>query len=139
MVTTTTSYEKELAFQADRRKASIELIKIVSDLWYENAIELVLFRNQLIDQSVSKVMNLYQYAGDFVNKPMSIFESVDIAQAIKNMNLPPAKIDIGKLTYEYHMNENRLLDTTAFVIDKLRSEERRVGKECRYKWLSNQY
>src|SRR5690606_36260256 len=119
MVTTTTSYEKELAFQADRRKASIELIKIVSDLWYENAIELVLFRNQLIDQSVSKVMNLYQYAGDFVNKPMSIFESVDIAQAIKNMNLPPAKIDIGKLTYEYHMNENRLLDTTAFVIDKL--------------------
>lgn len=127
MVTTTTSYEKELAFQADRRKASIELIKIVSDLWYENAIELVLFRNQLIDQSVSKVMNLYKYAGDFVNKPMSIFESVDIAQAIKNMNLPPAKIDIGKLTYEYHISENRLMDTTAFVIDKLRHAKKSNG------------
>lgn len=127
MVTTTTSYEKELAFQADRRKASIELIKIVSDLWYENAIELVLFRNQLIDQSVSKVMNLYKYAGDFVNKPMSIFESVDIAQAIKNMNLPPAKIDIGKLTYEYHMSENRLMDTTDFVIDKLRHAKKSNG------------
>src|SRR5690606_3225491 len=127
MVTTKTSYEKELAFQADRRKASIELIKIVSDLWYENAIELVLFRNQLIDQSVSKVMNLYKYAGDFVNKPMSIFESVDIAQAIKNMNLPPAKIDIGKLTYEYHMSENRLMDTTAFVIDKLRHAKKSNG------------
>lgn len=120
MVTTTTSYEKELAFQADRRKAGIELIKIVSYLWYENAIELVLFRNPLIDLNVSKVMHLYQYAGDFVNKPMSIFESVDIAQAIKDMNLPPSKIDLGKLTYEYHMNENRLLDTTAFVIDKLK-------------------
>src|SRR5690606_27919229 len=120
MVTTTTSYEKELAFQADRRKGGIELIKIVSDLWHENAIELVLFRNPLIDLNVSKVMHLYQYAGDFVNKPMSIFESVDIAQAIKDMNLPPSKIDLGKLTYEYHMNENRLLDTTAFVIDKLK-------------------
>lgn len=129
MVTTTTSYEKELAYQADRRKASIELIKIVSDLWYENAIELVLFRNQLIDQSVSKVMNLYKYAGDFVNKPMSIFESVDIAQAIKNMNLPPAKIDIGKLTYEYHMSENRMMDTTAFVIDKLRNAKKSKGIE----------
>ena len=42
-------YEKELAFQADRRKACVELIKIVSDLWYDKSIELIIFRNQLID------------------------------------------------------------------------------------------
>ena len=32
----TKSYEKELAFQADRRKATTEFIKITSDLWYDN-------------------------------------------------------------------------------------------------------
>ena len=37
------AYEKELAFQADRRKATVEFIKIVSDLWYDKSIELVLF------------------------------------------------------------------------------------------------
>ena len=44
-------YEKELSFQADRRKAAVELIKIISDLWYDKSIELVLFRNQLIDRN----------------------------------------------------------------------------------------
>ena len=48
-MTTSSTYEKELAFQADRRRATIEFIKIISDLWYDNNIELVLFRNQLIE------------------------------------------------------------------------------------------
>ncbi|MEX0313565.1 MAG: glyceraldehyde-3-phosphate dehydrogenase, partial [Allomuricauda sp.] len=47
------SYEKELAFQADRRKATTEFIKIISDLWYDKAIEVVLFKNQIIDKNVS--------------------------------------------------------------------------------------
>jgi glyceraldehyde 3-phosphate dehydrogenase len=46
------TYEKELAFQADRRRATVEFIKIISDLWYDKSIELVLFRNQLIDRNV---------------------------------------------------------------------------------------
>ena len=114
------SYEKELAFQADRRKASVEFIKIVSDLWYDKSVELVLFRNQLIDRSVSEIINLHQYAGEFVQKPISIFDSVEIAQGIKSLNLPPSKIDIGKLTFEYHLEDNNYNDSRAFVIDKLK-------------------
>ncbi len=113
-------YEKELAFQADRRKASIEFIKIVNDLWYDKSIELVLFRNQLIDRNVSEILNLHEYAGEFVQKPISIFDSVEIADAIKNLDLPPAKLDIGKLTYEYHLEDDKYNNATAFVIDKLK-------------------
>ena len=69
------TYEKELAFQADRRRATVEFIKIVSDLWYDKSIELVLFRNPLIDQNVSEILNLHEYAGEFVGKPISIFDS----------------------------------------------------------------
>ena len=35
------TYEKELSFQADRRRATVEFIKIVSDLWYDKSIELL--------------------------------------------------------------------------------------------------
>jgi glyceraldehyde 3-phosphate dehydrogenase len=115
-----TTYEKELAFQADRRRASVEFIKIVSDLWYDKSVELVLFRNQLIDRSVSEIINLHQYAGEFVQKPISIFDSVEIAQGIKSLRLPPSKIDIGKLTYEYHLEDSKYHDSRAFVIDKLK-------------------
>ncbi len=116
-----TLYEKELSFQADRRKAGVEFIKMISDLWYDKSIELVLFRNQLIDRNVSDIINLHEYAGEFVQKPINVFDSVEIARAILNLNLPPSKIDIGKLTYEYHLEDNKYNDARAFVIDKLKN------------------
>jgi glyceraldehyde 3-phosphate dehydrogenase len=112
-------YEKEMSFQTDRRKATVEFIKIVSDLWYDNSIELVLFRNQLIDRSVSDILNLHKYANDFVEKPISIFDSVEIAQAIQTLDLPPSKLDIGKLTYEYFLEQKNYEDALSFVKDKL--------------------
>lgn len=115
------TYEKELAFQADRRRAGIEFIKIVSDLWYDKSIELVLFRNQLIDRPVSEILNLHEYAGEFVQKPISIFDSVEIAQAIKTLDIPPAKLDIGKLTYEFHLEDHKYSDATGFVANKLKN------------------
>ncbi len=114
------TYEKELAFQADRRRATVEFIKIVSDLWYDKSIELVIFRNQLIDRNVSQILNLHEYANEFVQKPISIFDSVEIAQAIKTLDIPPAKLDIGKLTYEYHLEEKKFNNALAFVSDKLK-------------------
>ena len=112
------AYEKELSFQADRRRATVEFIKIVSDLWYDKSIELVIFRNSLIDKNVSDILSLHEYAGAFVQKPISIFDSVEIAQAIKTLDLPPSKLDIGKLTYEYHLSEDSS-DATSFVAGKL--------------------
>lgn len=115
------TYEKELAFQADRRKATVEFIKIVSDLWYDKSIELVLFRNELIDRNVSDILNLHEYAGEFVQKPISIFDSVEIAQAIKTLDVPPAKLDIGKLTFEFHLEDQKYTNATAFVANKLKN------------------
>ncbi|MEH6656194.1 glyceraldehyde-3-phosphate dehydrogenase [Leeuwenhoekiella marinoflava] len=122
-MSTSNTYEKELAFQADRRRATVEFIKIISDLWYDKNIELVLFRNQLIDRNVSEILNLHAYAGAFVQKPISIFDSVEIAKAILQANFPPAKLDIGKLTYEYHLEDNNYTDASEFVHYKLKDTE----------------
>ncbi|AUC81943.1 glyceraldehyde-3-phosphate dehydrogenase [Lacinutrix sp. Bg11-31] len=118
------TYENELAYQADRRRATVEFIKIVSDLWYDNSIELVLFRNQLIDRNVSQILNLHEYAGEFVQKPISIFDSVEIAQAIKSLDFPPSKLDIGKLTYEFHLEDQKHTNAIAFVSSKLKGAEK---------------
>ena len=123
------TYEKELAFQADRRRATVEFIKIVSDLWYDKSIELVLFRNQLIDRNVSEILNLHEYAGEFVQKPISIFDSVEIAQAILALDMPPAKLDIGKLTYEFHLEDETYSNATAFVASKLKDAKKNKAIE----------
>lgn len=110
-------YEKEIAKQADRRRACVDLIKTISDLWYDKSTEMVLFRNQLINRNVSDIINLHEYAGEFVGKPISIFDSVEIAKAILSSDLPPAKLDLGKLTYEF--STGNYSDARRFVLDKL--------------------
>lgn len=126
-MSTIKSYEKELAFQADRRKATTEFIKITNDLWYDKAIEIVLFKNQIIDKNVSDIIHLHEYAGEFVQKPISIFDSVEILRAINDIKLPPSKLDIGKLTYEYHADDTDSNNVKAFVISKLKGASNAEG------------
>jgi glyceraldehyde 3-phosphate dehydrogenase len=113
-------YQKEVSFQVDRRRAGVELIKIVSDLWYDKSIEMVLFKNQLIDKNVNEIINLHQYAAEFVGKPITIFDSVEIAKVVLSLDLPPSKLDIGKLTYEYVLEDEKYPDARHFVLDKLK-------------------
>ena len=120
------TYESELAFQADRRRATVEFIKIISDLWYDNAIELVLFRNQLINKNVSEILNLIEYASEFVQKPISIFDAVEISRAIQELSLPPAKLDIGKLVYEFHLEKGEE-NVSKFVTERLKGAEKSNG------------
>ena len=117
-------YEKELAFQVDRRKAAIDIIKIVSDLWYDKSIELIFFRNPLLNRNVSDIMNLHEYAGEFIQKPINVFDTVEIVKALSNLDLPPSRIDIGKLTYEFHLESNSVDDARAFVIDRLKDSKK---------------
>ncbi|MGO4821502.1 MULTISPECIES: glyceraldehyde-3-phosphate dehydrogenase [unclassified Flavobacterium] len=116
----TALYQKEVSFQVDRRRAGVELIKIISDLWYDKSIEMVLFKNQLLDKNVSDIINLHHYAGEFVGKPITIFDSVEIARVVLELDLPPSKLDIGKLTYEYLLEDEKYPDARHFVLDKLK-------------------
>ena len=119
----TTLYKKEVSFQVDRRRAGVEFIKIISDLWYEKSIELILFRNQLIDRNVSDIINLHEYAREFVGKPISVYDSLEIAKAILSLDLPPSRLDIGKLTYEFHLENEIHKNAKSFVIDKLKDSK----------------
>ncbi|MFD0992111.1 glyceraldehyde-3-phosphate dehydrogenase [Tenacibaculum geojense] len=119
-MSTITNYEKEVVNQAQTRRATTEFINIVNDLWYDKSIELVLFRNPLVDKRASEVLNLINYAGEFVAKPISINDALAIAKAIQSIDLPPSKLDIGKLAYESHLNEHVSDDKVDFVKEKLK-------------------
>ena len=118
------SYEDQLARQVEQRRVAVELIKLISDLWYENNIELYLFRNQLLDRNVGEILNLVEYAQEFVQKPISIMHMVKIATKIRELDLPPAKIDLGKLSYVFQLTGEK--DLEAFVANKLK-DARKTG------------
>ena len=121
------NYEEEVLSQAKTRRATVEFITIVNDLWYDKSIELVLFRNPLIDKRANEVLNLINYAKEFVNKPISIHDALDIATAIRQIDLPSAKLDIGKLAYECYLNIEKGSDKVAFVKNKLKGATESVN------------
>ncbi len=119
-MSTITNYQEEVVNQAQVRRATVEFINIVNDLWYDKSIELVLFRNPLVDKRSGEVLNLINYAKEFVAKPISIQDALEIARAIKSIDLPASKLDIGKLAYEYHLLEQENLDKVDFVQNQLK-------------------
>ena len=113
------NYQEELNARIAEERAAIELIKITSDLSFEKSIELIIFRNQLVDKRSSEILNLHEYAKNFVHKPISIFETLAIAKGISVANLAPSKIDIGKLAYEWISEKDQNTDINTFIAHKL--------------------
>ena len=119
-MSTILNYEEEVLSQAQNRRATVEFITIVNDLWYDKSIELVLFRNPLVDKRASEVLNLIDYAKEFVSKPISIQDALEIARAIQQIELPSSKLDIGKLAYECYLSPKKSADKIEFVKNKLK-------------------
>ncbi len=113
-------YETQLNDWISHEKAAIDLINAVGKLWFEKSIELILFRNQLYDRSSSEIMNLHLYAKNIVKKPITVYDTVELAKEILNSNIGAGRIDIGKLAYEWYLEKEKYKSKLDFINDKLK-------------------
>jgi len=104
---TSVGYEKELDNYVKNERAAVKLARYVGELLFDQGIELVLFRNHLVDITTSEIINLHDYAEKVVGKQIYVTTTSELAEEIFKLNMAPAKIDIGKLAYEWiHEGEN---------------------------------
>lgn len=113
-------YEQELKNHIEQERAAVKLQSKVGELLYDQGIELVLFRHHLSDITISELLNLHEYAGKVVNKPIDIFTTASLAEEIALLKLAPSKLDIGKLANEW-LSEPSHLSKKEFLITKLDS------------------
>ncbi len=114
-----TGYEAGLNDYVKQEKATVDLINSVGRLMYEKGVELVLFRNHLVDISISEVLNLFHdYAHKVVNQSIDIETASKLAAAMLELDFAPSKIDLGKLTAEY-LQEAKGNSMTDFLSGKL--------------------
>ena len=118
--TANAAYETQLNDWIVQEKAAIELIGTIGKLWFEKSIELILFRNQLVDRSVSEMMNLHLYAKNIVKKTISVNDTLAIATAINNADVCPSRVDIGKLAFEYQQEIANFKSVDEFIANKLK-------------------
>ena len=55
-----------------------------------------------------------------LSKPISIYDALAIAKAIQEIELPPSKLDIGKLVYESYLDALENNDKVTFVKSQLK-------------------
>jgi glyceraldehyde 3-phosphate dehydrogenase len=113
-------YRTQLNDWIEHEKAAIDLISAVGKLWFEKSIELILFRNQLVDRSTSEIMNLHMYAKNIVKKPITVYDTVALANEIYKANVGASRIDIGKLAFEWYNEKDKYKSTADFINDKLK-------------------
>ena len=111
------SYENQLNSWVNKEKSGVNLLNSVGTLMYDKGIELILFRNQLLEIGVSELMNNISYANKVVGRENNVEVAALLASEMLNMDLAPSKIDIGLLTAEYI--ENNASDAYTFLSDKL--------------------
>tara|TARA_B110000027_G_scaffold10816_1_gene9515 strand:- start:199 stop:471 length:273 start_codon:yes stop_codon:yes gene_type:complete len=76
-------YSQKVAARIRNERLAVDLSACVHELFYDRGIEIVMFRNKLIDTSASQVLELHQYAKDFVGKSINIEDSLELLQTLK--------------------------------------------------------
>ncbi len=116
---TEVGYEKVLQLHIKQERAAVKLQSKVGQLLYDKGIELVLFRQSLTDVTISEILNLHEYAGEVVNKPIDVFTTSDLAEIILASDIVPSKLDIGKLASEWLTEQAVFSSKSEFIKNKL--------------------
>lgn len=114
-------FEKTLKKWISEEEYAIEFINVISKLWFDKSIELIIFRRQLLDRSASNILNKHSYAENIINKKLNIKDSLLLAKTISQIKIAPSRIDIGRLNKEWIEEKNNYKDVTSFINDKLKN------------------
>ena len=112
-------YQGAVAKRISKEKSAVNLIKNINDLYLDKGIETVLFRNQLVDQRPSEVLNLHEYARQFVGQNITIEDTLGLSEELVKLDVAPARMDLGRLASEWLLEKDQYASMQAFVADKL--------------------
>ncbi len=113
-------FESSLKSWIDDEKIALEFVNLVGKLFLDKNVELILFRNQLIDRSASVILFKHSYAANILGYQLYINDSHAIAEAISRADISDARLDIGKLGKEWMEEKDNYTNVDEFVADKLR-------------------
>ncbi|HRZ78255.1 MAG TPA: glyceraldehyde-3-phosphate dehydrogenase, partial [Bacteroidales bacterium] len=114
-------FEANLSKWIKDEKAANEFIDVIGKLWFDKSIELILFRRQLLERGAASILQKHSYAENIIGHSFSIHDSLAIAKAMLEIDLAPARIDIGRLNSEWLKERERYADIREFVEGQLKA------------------
>lgn len=112
-------YQKELHQWVSKEKLAIRAISPIHKLLVEKSVELLIFRRPLVHQGPIEILKHHSYARQISKTDISIESTLPIIDALANMALCPSRIDIGRLTIEWHKTSETQPNLQQFLEEKL--------------------
>lgn len=94
------------------------MIPLVGQLYRDNGVTIRIFGRRLLNNSAIDILKAHRYALQLVGEELNLPKSLELVKTMTEMDLAPARIDLGKLCYKY-MQEGG--DPKSFLTKELES------------------
>ena len=114
------SYTLSVSERVKNEKAATALIKLVGDLFFDRNVRAVLYRQPLVDQRPSEMLQAHVHASIMAGESLGINDTLAMAEALTASKVQNASVDIGRLATEWKREAGVYLNRKAFLDAKLR-------------------
>jgi glyceraldehyde 3-phosphate dehydrogenase len=105
------------AFAQDQHNAEA-MVPIIGQLYREHGVIVTLFSNSLVNKSPLEILELHRSARVNVDRDISVSDTYPILAGMAELDLAPARIDIGNLTTHWRARAGNV-SVPDFVRDEL--------------------
>ena len=81
------------------------MIPLIGELYRNHGVVTTVYGHSLVHGWTIDILKAHRFSRQIVQDELSAFTSLPILKAMSQLNLSPARIDIGKLTTMYLRNE----------------------------------
>ena len=120
MNSTLETYTLTVSERVKNEKAATALIKLVGDLFFDRNVHAVLYRQPLVDQRPSEMLQAHLHASLMAGESLGINDTLAMAETLLGSKVQNASIDIGRLATEWKREAGVYLNRKAFLDAKLR-------------------
>ena len=113
------TYTLSVSERVKNEKAATALIKIVGDLFYDRNVQVVLYRQPMVDQRPSEMLQAHVHGSVMAGEVLSINDTLAMAEALRSSQVQNASVDIGRLATEWRREAGIYLHRKAFLESKL--------------------
>jgi len=101
-----------------QQSSAEQMIPLVGQLYRDNGVTIRIFGRRILNNNTIDIIKAHRYALQMVGEELDISKSLELVQTMTNLNLAPARVDLGKFCHKF-MQEGGTAD--AFLNDQLAS------------------
>ena len=98
-----TTRNTEEYFQNWRKNEELAeaMLPLIGKLYRDKGVVLSIFGRKIVRESAVGILKAHRFARQHTQTELSVQESFPVLEALSNMSLSPARVDLGKLTNQY--------------------------------------